>query len=306
VHFHFQLANHYYAGLYMIEDIVMPIVWGLREKGHRVTMGILPDLPLYPSVVMLLEFFYQDHITDDFLGWIKSPGRKCIGMVCTEDIDDKLVMEHPDHPHRRQNMLRVLEHCDFAWPIIPSDYHLHVPPQRLSFLDFGYVEALRRDGLPAAERDIDVLLYGSMNERRQKVLDALQARGLHVAATRGLLPDYIRDNLIARSKVVLDMKRGDDVKFTSPSRICTAVQMGATLVSEQFDTSRVSNLYAYTQACPYEELVERCAALARAPDCLEIGLATRERFKREVPMGANLDRAMNLPIFKELAAQRRA
>lgn len=302
MHFHFQLANHYYSGLYMIEDIVMPIVWGLREKGHRVTMGILPDLPLFPSVVMLLEFFYQDHITDDFLSWIKSPGRKCIGMVCTEDIDDKLVMEHSDHPHRRQNMLRVLEHCDFAWPIVPSDYHLHVPPERLSFLDFGYVEALRRDGLPAAERDIDVLLYGSINPRRQAVLDALQQRGLNATASRGLLPDYIRDGLIGRSKVVLDMKRGDDVKFTSPSRICTAVQMGATLVSERFDTSRLGSLYAYTQACAYNEIVERCAALARAPDCLEIGLDARERFKREATMADSLDRAMALPIFEELAS----
>jgi hypothetical protein len=306
VHFHFQLANHYYGGLYMIEDIVMPIVWGLREKGHHVTMGILPDLPLWPSIIVILEYFSQDNITDDFLRWIKGPGRKCIGMVCTEDIDDKLVMEHPDHPNRRKNMLRVLEHCDFAWPIVPSDYHVHVPPERLSFLDFGYVDALRRDGLPASERDIDVLLYGSMNDRRQHVLDALQGQGLNVAATRGLLPDYIRDNLIARSKVVLDMKRGDDVKFTSPSRICTAVQMGATLVSERFDTSRLGNLYAYTQACAYEEIVERCAALARAPDCLDIGLEARERFKREVSMTDNLDRAMALPVFKELAAARRA
>lgn len=305
MHFHFQLANHYFAGLYMIEDIVMPIVLGLREKGHRVTMGILPDLPLWPSVVVMLEFFHRDNITDDFLGWLKGPGRKCIGMVCTEDIDDKLVMERAEHPNRRRNMLRVLPHCDFVWPIVPSDYDAHVKPERLAFLDYGYVEALRRDGLPAAERDIDVLLYGSINPRRQAVLDALRERGLNATASRGLLPDYMRDNLIGRSKVVLDMKRGDDVRFTSPSRICTAVQMGATLVSERFDTSRLGNLYTYTQACVYDEIVERCAALARSPDCLAIGLEARERFKREAPMADTLDRAMALPVFEELAGASR-
>jgi len=111
----------------------------------------------------------------------------------------------------------------------------------------------------------------------------------------------MRDNLIGRSKVVLDVKRSDNVKFTSPSRICTAVQMGATLVSETFDTSRLASLYAYTQACPFGEVVDRAAALARSADWQELGPAARERFKRETSMAENLGRAMRLPVFSELA-----
>jgi hypothetical protein len=306
MHFHFQLANHYFGGLYLIEDIVTPVVWGLRERGHRVTMGFLPELPPWPSIVLVMEYFELDHVTEGFLQWRNDPSeRKCVGLICTEDISDRLVMDHPDYPGRRRNLLRVLPHCDFVWPIVPSDYHEHVPAERLSFLDFGYVDALRRDGLPANERDIDVLLYGSLNDRRRGVLDELKKRGLKVAATRGLLPDYMRDNLIGRARVVLDLKRADDVKFTSPSRICTAVQMGATLVSEKFDTSRMASLYAYTQACAFDEVVDRCCALALAPDCLELGLAARERFNRETSMADNLGQAMALPIFAELAAASR-
>lgn len=303
LHFHFQLANHYFGGLYLIEDIVAPVVWGLRSRGHRVTMGFLPDLPLRPSVVVLLEFFNKDDIVDSFLQWRSDQAdQKCIGLICTEDIHDKLVMEKPEHPGRQRNLLRVLPQCDFVWPIVPSEYDRYVPAERLAFLDFGYVEALRRDGLPARDRDIDVLLYGSMNERRRRVLDELTARGLKVAATRGLLPDYMRDDLIGRAKVVLDLRRSDDVKFTSPTRICTALQMGATLVSEKFDTSRLGALYAYTQACAMDEIVERCCDLVRAPDCIELGLEARERFSRETSMAGNLDQAMRLPIFAELAA----
>jgi hypothetical protein len=40
----------------------------------------------------------------------------------------------------------------------------------------------------------------------------------------------------------------------------------------------------------------------RAPDCLERGLAARERFSRETSMADNLGRAMSLPVFAELAA----
>jgi hypothetical protein len=302
MHFHFQLANHYFGGLYLIEDIVRPIVWGLRSRGHRVTMGFLPDMPPWPSVVLIMEYFELDHVTDGFLQWKTAAGeRKCVGLICTEDIHDKLVMESPDYPGRRRNLLRVLPHCDFVWPIVPSDYVQYVPQDRLAFLDFGYVETLRRDGLPPRERDIDVLLYGSLNDRRRCVLDELMSRGLRVAATRGLLPDYIRDSLIGRAKVVLDVKRADDVKFTSPSRICTALQMGATVVAEKFDTSRLGSLYAYTHACTFDEVVERCWSLARAPDCAELGLAARERFARETSMADNLARAMDLPVFTELA-----
>jgi len=303
MHFHLQLANHYFGGLYLIEDIVTPIVWGLRARGHRVTMGFMPNLPSWPTIVLLLEFFDRDDIADSFIAWKTQPGpRKCIGLVCTEDINDKLVMERPEYPGRRRNLLRILQHCEFVWPIVPSEYDQYVPPERLAFLEFGYVEALRRDGLAAGDRDIDVLLYGSMNDRRQAVLDALKGRGLKVAATRGWLPDYMRDNLLGRSKVVLDVKRSDDVKFTSPSRICTAVQMGATLLSERFDTSRLASLYAYTQPCPFGEVVDRATALARSSDWQDLGPAARERFKSETSMAENLARAMRLPIFDELAA----
>lgn len=303
MHFHFQLANHYFGGLYLIEDIVAPIAWGLRALGHRVTMGVLPDLPSWPSVVLLLEYFNRDGAVDETLNWRNSEGRKCLGLICTEDIDDKLVMENPEHPGRRRNLLRILPHCDFVWPLVPCDYGAYVAADRLSFLDLGYVEALHRDPAPpGGGRDLDVLLYASMNERRQRVVDALRARGLAVAASRGLLPDYMRDNLIGRSRVVLDVKRGDAVKYTSPSRICTALQMGATLVSERFDTTRLGELYRFTQACDFDEVVDRCAELARAPDCLAFGQEARERFRRERPMTDNLRRAMDLPVFRELAA----
>ena len=303
MHFHLQLANQYFGGLYLIEDLVTPIVWGLRARGHRVTMDFLPNLPSRPSVVLIFEFFERDDHTDSFLAWKAESGDSvCVGLICPEDINDELVMGHPDYPGRRRNLMRVLPHVDFVWTVVPSDYGAYVAPNKLAFLDYGYVQALRRDGLPAGERDIDVLLYGSVNERRRAILDALAKRGLTVAATRGLLPDYMRDNLIGRAKVVLDVKRGDDVKFTSPSRICTALQMGATLVSEKFDTSRLGSLYAYTQACTFDEIVERCCRLARSPDCLEFGLEARERFGRETSMAANLTRAMELPVFGELAA----
>lgn len=303
MHFHFQLANHYFAGLYRIDDIVTPITWGLRALGHRVTTGILPDLPSWPSAVVLLEYFDRDGSVEEILNWKLGAGpRKCLGLICTEDLNDDLVMRDPLFPRRRANLLRLLPHCDFVWTIIPGGYEAHVPPERLAFIDYGYVEALRREGRPPAGRDIDVLFYATINERRQRLWDALAGHGLRVAATRGYLPDYIRYNLMSRARLVLDVRRGDDVRFTSPSRIAAALQLGSTVVSEFFDTSRLGRLYQFTEAHPFEAIEERCLALAHAPDVIERGLQARERFREATSMTRNMSAALTLPVFRELAA----
>lgn len=303
MHFHLQLANHYFAGLYRIDDIISPIVWGLRALGHNVTSGILPNLPAWPSAVLIQEFFDREGSAEEVLAWRLGPGaRKCLGLLCTEDLNDSLVMGDPRWPRRRESLLRILPHCDFVWTIIPGGYEAYVATDRLAFIDYGYVEALRRDGWPAARRDIDVLFYATINDRRRRLYEALEKQGLRVAATRGYLPDYVRFNLMSRARIVLDVRRGDDVRFTSPSRIAAALQVGSTVVSETFDTSRLGALYRYTQAMEFDAIEERCLTLARQPDVVELGLAARERFKAETSMAANLGAALALPVFQELAA----
>ncbi len=303
MHFHFQLANHYFHGVFRIEDILTPVIWGLRSLGHRVTTGILPTLPPWPSIVMLVEYFDREGYDREVIALKADPSKRyCLGLLCTEDIKDALVMDDPAFPRRRENLMRVLPHFDFVWTIVPGSYDAHVDAARLAFLDYGYVEALRGEGLPAAERDIDVLFYATMNARRQTLRERLERRGLRVMATRGLLPGYIRANLLSRAKIVLDTRRGEDVRFTSPSRLCTALQIGSTIVSELFDESRLKALYAYTQACAFAEIEDRCVALAKDPACLAHGLDARERFRREVPMEDNLRRALDLPVFRTLEA----
>jgi hypothetical protein len=68
---------------------------------------------------------------------------------------------------------------------------------------FGYVPELSRI-IPAADEDIDVLFYGSINVRRQTTLDRLAGAGLNVKAAFGVYGAE-RDALIARSKLVLNV-----------------------------------------------------------------------------------------------------
>lgn len=66
----------------------------------------------------------------------------------------------------------------------------------------GYVPALTCIE-NCENQDISVLHYGSMNKRRQNILDELKHRGLKVVSVHGLY-GAARDALIARSKIVLN------------------------------------------------------------------------------------------------------
>ena len=92
-----------------------------------------------------------------------------------------------------------------TWDYSPSGYGLHVP--------IGYVPQLTR--IPKADsQDIDVLFYGSINDRRAKVLTELREAGLAVVNVFGVYGAE-RDALIARAKVVLNMHYYEPGEFES-------------------------------------------------------------------------------------------
>jgi hypothetical protein len=71
------------------------------------------------------------------------------------------------------------------------------------YVPIGYMPQMTRIPKPA-EQPIDVLFYGSMNNRRLKIIQGLKAAGLNVKAVFGLYGAE-RDEVIAASKVVLNV-----------------------------------------------------------------------------------------------------
>jgi hypothetical protein len=82
------------------------------------------------------------------------------------------------------------------WKLVPC-----LEPPVLA--EIGFVPELRR--IPSAPvQDIDVLFYGSLNERRTGILRALDAAGVRVHCAFGLYGSK-RDELIGRAKIVLNL-----------------------------------------------------------------------------------------------------
>ena len=72
-----------------------------------------------------------------------------------------------------------------------------------SVVPIGYVKELTRIRL-AAEPDIDVLFFGSMNPRRKEIIDRMNAAGLRVSCVFGAYGQE-RDALIGRAKLLLNV-----------------------------------------------------------------------------------------------------
>ena len=74
--------------------------------------------------------------------------------------------------------------------------------ERIKHLKIGFQKELAR--IPQSSvQDIDVLFYGTMNERRITVINLLKAAGLKVHTAFGIY-GLERDQLISRSKIVLN------------------------------------------------------------------------------------------------------
>lgn len=128
-------------------------------------------------------------------------------------------------------------------------------------LRLGYVPAMTRI-VPAAMQDVDVLFYGVINERREKILQALTAAGLSVKALGGVYGAE-RDQWVARSKIVLNVHFYAD-KIHELVRTSYLLANRKCVVSEcDAHTEIDADVRDAVVAVSYERIVETCVALAR-------------------------------------------
>lgn len=133
---------------------------------------------------------------------------------------------------------------------------VHVP--------IGYVPELTRI-TPAPTQDIDLLFYGSLNERRNRILNLLRDCGLKVHAVFGVYGRE-RDELIARSKIVLNV-HFYEAKVFEIVRVSYLLANSKAVVTEcSADTAMEPGLKDCILALPYDRLVEGCCSLLQNDD----------------------------------------
>jgi len=133
--------------------------------------------------------------------------------------------------------------------------------ENIKYLELGYQSELSRIEIKAVQ-DIDVLFYGSINDRRAKVLDALKSSGLNVHTIFGIYGKD-RDDLIARSKLVLNLHYYDSEIF-EVVRVFYLLSNSIPVVGEINPATLVSDVYKNSVlGVPYQELVNACIRLIK-------------------------------------------
>jgi GT2 family glycosyltransferase/2-polyprenyl-3-methyl-5-hydroxy-6-metoxy-1,4-benzoquinol methylase/glycosyltransferase involved in cell wall biosynthesis len=132
-------------------------------------------------------------------------------------------------------------------------------PGSIQHVPIGTMPELTR--IPVApDQDIDVLFYGSINERRHRILQALKDAGLRVHTAFGVYGGE-RDALIARAKVVLNLHYYETSILEMVRLSYLWANRKAVVTECSPDTDLETGLEGAARFVPYDQLVAACREL---------------------------------------------
>lgn len=149
----------------------------------------------------------------------------------------------------------------------------------------GYVPQMTRLSL-VDKPDIDVLFYGSINERRQRILERLKEKGLNVKILSGVY-GQMRDDWIARSKLVINIHYYSAqilelirLSYLLANKVCIVSETGA-------DKSLEIAFQEGIAFAEYNDLIDTCVNLIQGD---------RSKRKAIAQKGYNLFSSLNQSI----------
>lgn len=287
--------NHGNFGLH-VADYFLYLKHALEACGHRadIEYGFVPG-----CMNIMLECF-NDSVTEKIeSSWTAGTG---LIVVATEfltgntfnDIyqEEEGARLASDHNQRRDfwqmrydNFVRLLPRMTAVWHVAEQQlpvYQDAFPEVQADYMPHGYAERFgtvrHRDD---HDKDIDVLFTGTMTGYRRQVLDALSEAGLKVVSSIQFTAPFHRDDLVARSKLVLNIKQHPDWQHESVTRLYYHLCNDSLLLSEQ--CRYPTDLHDYVGEIDGDWLTAVQEQLARGGVTERARLA-RERFSRTRPV----------------------
>jgi hypothetical protein len=189
-----------------------------------------------------------------------------------------------------ESMKKLLANASAVWDYsLQNIDFLHAKGIKALYLPLGYSKSL--EVIPKnMDKDVPILFYGSINERRRNILGTLLKNENIKLQTIFSVYGNARDALIARSKILLNIHY-----YTT--NIFEAVRVSYLLNNRCFVISEESPVYPYTgvDMClvPYDGLIESCLYYLEHPDKMEEKRElTYNQFKELYPMEKLLEKVL--------------
>jgi SAM-dependent methyltransferase len=134
------------------------------------------------------------------------------------------------------DLLRSSAVVDYDADNVPA--YNHSDADAVPLVPMGYAPYLAQtDALPLAERPIDLLFIGSINERRRALIRRIEAQGVQVSMFDAPLYGAERDHFIGQAKAVLNVHFYDSSRFEQV-RVAHCLSLGTPVISERGPASR--------------------------------------------------------------------
>jgi hypothetical protein len=148
--------------------------------------------------------------------------------------------------------LEVLQRAHEIWDYSPDNIAFLKDKglSNVKYLPIGFHQALQ--SIPQAQKDIDILFYGSINDRRKMILEELQKKCRLQSLFELYGPE--RDAWISRSKIVLNLHYYE-TRMMQQARISYLLNNICCVVSEDSSQNPYEGMIA---TAPYSQVVETC------------------------------------------------
>jgi hypothetical protein len=274
-----------------ITDPVMMLRNGARDCGYDAVVSHQPESGEWN---ILIENF-GDERQVEFVRSKWTPGTRYI-MLCTEALNGRFFndgMTTGDSHYsnaaywraRFEGFRRLVEHCEELWVLAESQltaYRRVFPHKRIFLLPHGWVSGMNLvQHRPEAEKDLDFFFSGSITPYRLAILEKLQ-KNHRVAFSPQGGADYLRSDLLARSKVCLSIPLSPENVVPSVSRIHFHLQNSNFVLQHKYVESCELDPYVlHANANDFCEWARACLSLENRR---EIAEAAHARFRKELPM----------------------
>jgi hypothetical protein len=252
-----------YRNLRAYHEVIESIRWGLQELGHDATYSVNMLCPNARNILFGGQLA-PDLVLDSPEGTIYYNLEQITGnpQWC------------PTDPHPLTRFVSSRLHIwDYSGANIASWNRLD-PTHRVKHVPIGYAPLLTRIE-DAENQDIDVLIYGSAGDRRLAVFASicnLGNAGVSTVFASGLFGPG-RDNLIARSKIVLNINHLTHGKIFEIVRASYLMANSKAIVADfSPDTYIEGDIAAGVMFVPMEQIAETCCHLL-ADDTRRLQLA---------------------------------
>jgi hypothetical protein len=232
--------RHLYAGVFFeIADLLM---YSIRDLGYQV------DRSFNNIDIRAINIIIAVHLLD--IAYIKNIPANSI-ILNTEQLSVTL-------PEWNQRILQSIECGLEFWDYSDTNIQYIKNIEKFSNanikkLNIGYQSELRN--IVNHDYEIDVLFYGSINERREYILNSLKDRGLKVKVFAGIYGKD-RDYWISRSKVVLNLHYYNAQIF-EVVRVFHLLTNSIAVVAEVNNSTIIEQRFKDgILAAPYEQLVD--------------------------------------------------